>query len=87
MKQVKINLSEELENYFKSQEDCKKKQYLRKVCKTLLILGGGIGCFLLGSKYSEVCISKGLYTIYGNYPEVERDMFEALKDYNKSIKP
>ena len=81
MKQVKMNLSEELKTYFKSQEDCKKKQYLRKACKVLFILGGGIGCFMLGSKYSEACISRGLEKIYSNYPDVENDMFESLKDY------
>ena len=81
MKQVKMNLSEELKAYFKSQEDYKKKQYLKKVCKVLFILGGGIGCFMLGSKYSEVCISRGLEKIYSNYPDVENDMFESLKDY------
>ena len=81
MKQVKMNLSEELKNYFKSQEDCKKKQNLKKACKVLFILGGGIGCFMLGSKYSEACISRGLEKIYSNYPDVENDMFESLKDY------
>lgn len=82
MKQVKMNLSEKLETYFKSQDNCKKKQYLRKVCKVLFILGGGIGCFMLGSKYCEVCISKGLEKIYSNYPDVEKAMFESLKDYS-----
>ena len=81
MKQVKMNLSEELKNYFKSQEDCKKKQYLRKACKTLFILGGGIGCFMLGSKYCEARISRGLEKIFSNYPDVEKAMFESLKDY------
>ena len=82
MKQVKMNLSEKLETYFKSQDNCKKKQYLRKVCKALFILGGGIGCFMLGSKYCEMCISKGLEKIYSNYPDVEKAMFESLKDYS-----
>ena len=82
MKQVKMNLSEELETYFKSQDDCKKKQYLRKACKVLFILGGGIGCFMLGSKYGEVRISRGLKKIYSNYPDVEKAMFESLKDYS-----
>ena len=82
MKQVKMNLSEQSETYFKSQDDCKKKQYFRKVCKVLFILGGGIGCFLLGSKYCEVCISRGLEKIYSNYPDVEKAMFESLKDYS-----
>ena len=81
MKQVKMNLSEESKTYFKSQDDCKKKQYLRKACKILFVLGGGIGCFMLGSKYSEACISRGLEKIYSNYPDVENDMFESLKDY------
>ena len=82
MKQVKMNLSEELKTFFKSQEDCKKKQNLRKVCKILFVLGGGIGCFMLGSKYSEACISRGLKKkIYSNYPDVEKAMFESLKDY------
>ena len=82
MKQVKMNLSEKSETYFKSQDDCKKKQYFRKVCKVLFILGGGIGCFMLGGKYSELCISRGLYEIYSNYPDVEKAMFESLKDYS-----
>lgn len=81
MKQVKMDLSEELENYFKSQDDCKKKQYLRKAIKVLFILGGGIGCFMLGSKYCEVCISRGMKKIYSNYPDVEKAMFESFKDY------
>ena len=81
MKQVKTDLSEELKTYFTSQENCKKKQYLRKACKILFALGGGIGCFMLGSKYSEACISRGLEKIYSNYPDVENDMFESLKDY------
>ena len=81
MEQVKMNLSEELKAYFKSQEDCKKKQYLRKACKTLFILGGGIGCFMLGSKYCELCIARGLKKIYSNYPDVEKAMFESIKDY------
>lgn len=82
MKQVKMNLSEKSETYFKSQDDCKKKQHLKKVCKALFILGGGIGCFLLGSKYCEVRISRGLEKIYSNYPDVEKAMFESLKDYS-----
>ena len=81
MKQVKMNLSEESKTYFKSQDDCKKKQYLRKACKILFVLGGGIGCFMLGSKYSEACISRGLEKIYSNYPDAEKAMFESLKDY------
>ena len=81
MNQVKMNLSEELKTYFTSQENCKKKQYLRNACKILFVLGGGIGCFMLGSKYSEACISRGLEKIYINYPDVENDMFESLKDY------
>ena len=81
MKQVKMNLSEELKNFFKSQEDCKKKQNLKKACDVLVILGGGIVCFMLGSKYSELCISRGLDKIYSNYPDVEKAMFESLKDY------
>ena len=89
MKQVKMNLSEELKTFFKSQEDCKKKQNLKKACKTLFILGGGIGCFMLGSKYCEVCIGRGLKKIYSNYPDVEKAMFESLKDYRlkNNIKP
>ena len=81
MNQVKTDLSEELKTYFTSQDNCKKKQYLKKVCKILFVLGGGIGCFMLGSKYSEACISRGLEKIYSNYPDVENDMFESLKDY------
>lgn len=81
MNQVKMNLSEKLKTYFKSQDDCKKKQYLIKACKILFILGGGIGCFMLGSKYCESCISRGLEKIYSNYPDAEKAMFESLKDY------
>ena len=82
MKHVKINLSEKSDTYFKSRDDCKKKPRLSKVCKALFILGGGIGCFLLGSKYCEVRISRGLEKIYSNYPDVEKAMFESLKDYS-----
>ena len=82
MNQVKMNLSEKLKTYFKSHGNCKKKQNLRKACKTLFILGGGIGCFMLGSKYCELCIARGLYKIYSNYPDVEKAMFESLKDYS-----
>lgn len=81
MKQVKMDLSEDLKNYFRSQEDCKKKQNLKKACKILFILGGGIGCFMLGSKYCELCIGRGLAKIYSNYPDVEKAMLESLKDY------
>lgn len=73
MKQVKMNLN--------AQENCKKKQYLRKACKVLFVLGGGIGCFMLGSKYCESCIRRGLKEVYSNYPDVEKAMFESLKDY------
>ena len=82
MKQVKMNLSEELKTYFKSQDDCKKKQNLKKACKVLFILGGGIGCFMLGSKYCEACISIGLDKICSNYPDVEKALSESLKDYS-----
>ena len=82
MKQVKMNLSKKSETCFKSQDDCKKKQRLSKAYKALFILGGGIGCFLLGSKYCEVRISRGLEKIYSNYPDVEKAMFESLKDYS-----
>lgn len=81
MKQVKMDLSEEVEAYLKSQDNCKKKQYLKKACKILFILGGGIGCFILGGKYSELCISRGMQKIYSNYPDVEKAIFESLKDY------
>ena len=81
MKQAKMDLSEELKTYFKSQDNCKKKQYLKKVCKVLFILGGGIGCFMLGNKYCKVRISRGFEKIYSNYPDVEKAMFESLKDY------
>ena len=89
MKQVKMDLSEELKTYFKSQENCKKKQNLRKACKVLFILGGGIGCFMLGGKYCEACISRGLKKIYSNYPDAEKVMVESLKDYclKNNIKP
>lgn len=72
---------EQKKTCFKSQEDCKMKQNLRKACKILIILGGGIGCFVLGSKYCESCISRGLEKIFTNYPDVETAMFESLKDY------
>ena len=89
MKQVKMDLNEELETYFKSQDDCKKKQYLRKACKLLFILGGGIGCFMLGDKYCEACIRSGLKTIFSNYPDAEKVMVESVKDYclKNNIKP
>ena len=81
MKQIKMDLSEELKAYSDSQDNFKKKRYLMKTLKVLFALGGGIGCFMLGSKYSEACISRGLEKIYSNYPDVENDMFESLKDY------
>lgn len=81
MKQVKMDLSKEVENYCKAQEDYKKKKYLRNACKILFILGGGIGCFMLGRKYSELCIGRGILEVYSNYPDVEKAMFESLKDY------
>lgn len=81
MKQVKMKLSEELKTYFKSQEGCKKKQNLKKICKILFILGGGIGCFMLGSKYCELCINRGMAKVYSDYPDVQKAMFESLKDY------
>ena len=81
MKQIKMDLSEELKAYSDSQDNFKKKRYLMKALKVLFMLGGGIGCFMLGSKYSEACISRGLKKIYSNYPDVENDMFESLKDY------
>ena len=90
MKQVKMDLSEEPKTYLKSQENCKKKkQYLKKACKILFILGGGIGCFILGGKYSELCINRDMKKIYSNYPDVEKAMFESLKDYcvKNNIKP
>ena len=81
MKQVKMNLSEEPKTCFDTQESYKKKQYLKKACKILLISGASIGCFVLGSKYSELCIRRGMAKIYSNYPDVEKSMFESLKDY------
>ena len=81
MKQVKMNLSEELKTYFKSQDNCKKKHNLKNACQILFILGGGIGCFMLGSKYRESCISRGFEKVYSNYPDVKKAMFESLKDY------
>ena len=81
MKQIKMDLSEELKAYSDSQDNFKKKGYLMKALKVLFTLGGGIGCFMLGSKYSEVCISRGLEKIFSNYPDVEKAMFESLKDY------
>ena len=81
MKPVKMDLNEELETYFKSQDDRKKKQYLKKACKLLFILGGGIGCFILGGRYCEACISRGLEKIFSNCPDVEKVMFESVKDY------
>ena len=81
MKQIKMDLSEELKAYSDSQDNFKKKRYLMKALKVLFTLGGGIGCFMLGSKYCEVRISRGLKKIYSNYPDVEKTMFESLKDY------
>lgn len=36
---------------------------------------------MLGSKYCELCISRGMKKVYSNYPDVEKTMFESLKDY------
>lgn len=58
-----------------------KQEEIGKACKILFILGGGIGCFMLGSKYCESRISRGLEKIFSNYPDVEKAMFESLKDY------
>ena len=89
MNQVKTDLSEELKTYFTSQENCKKKQYLKKACKILFVLGGGIGCFMLGSKYCELCISRGMDKVFNSYPNAEKVMLDSLKDYcvKNNIKP
>ena len=44
---------------------------------------------MLGSKYCEACISRGLEKIFSTYPDVEKAMFESLKDYyaKNNIKP
>lgn len=81
MKQIKMCLSEELKAYSDSQDNFKKKRYLMKALKVLFMLGGGIGCFMLGSKYCELCISRGLDKIFNDYPDTEKVMLDSLKDY------
>lgn len=82
MKQVKMDLNDELRNFEQKAESCKKRRKLNVVCKALLIAAsGGIGCFILGGKYTEACIDRGLRIIYSNYPDVEKAMFESLADY------
>lgn len=81
MKQVKMDLNDELRNFEQKAESCKKRQKLNAVCKALLIASGGIGCFILGGKYTKACIDRGLCIIYSNYPDVEKAMFESLADY------
>ena len=83
MKQIKMDLSEELKAYSDSQDNFKKKRYLMKALKVLFMLGGGIVCFMLGSKYCELCISRGLYKIFNGYPDTEKAMLDSLKDYCK----
>ena len=81
MKQIKMDLSEELKAYSDSQDNFKKKGYLMKALKVLFTLGGGIGCFMLGSKYCELCISRGMDKVFNSYPNAEKVMLDSLKDY------
>ena len=89
MKQIKMELSEELKAYSDSQDNFKKKQYLMKALKVLFMLGGGIGCFMLGSKYCELCISRGMDKVFNDYPNAEKVMLDSLKNYcaKNNIKP
>lgn len=86
MKQIKMNLSEEPKAALKSDEDCRKKQNLRTVRKVLFMVGGGIGCFVLGGKYNKLCIDTGLQKIFDNYPDVEKALVESIRDYCDKIK-
>lgn len=82
MRQVKMDLNDELRNFEQKAKSCKKQQKLNTACKILLMASGGIGCFILGGKYTKACIDRGLCIIYSNYPDVEKAMFESLADYN-----
>lgn len=81
MKQVKMDLNDELRNFEQKAESCKKQRKLNAACKILLMASGGIGCFILGGKYTKAWIDRGLCIIYSNYPDVEKAMFESLVDY------
>lgn len=81
MKQVKMDLNDEVRNFEQKMESCKKRRKLNAVCKVLLMASGGITVFILGGKYTEACITRGLHIIYSNYPDVEKAMFESLADY------
>lgn len=85
MKQVKMNLTKEMNDWIESTKDsCKTKRIVKKIGKVSLIIGGGVGCFILGSKYTELSIARGLQVIFSDYPDVEKQMFEALADFNKN---
>lgn len=81
MKQVKMDLNDELRNFEQKAENCKKQRKLNAACKILLMASGGIGCFILGGKYTKACIDRGLCIIYSNYPDAEKAMSESLVDY------
>lgn len=81
MKQIKMDLSEELKAYFDSQDNLKKKGCIMKALKALFTLGGGIGCFMLGSKYCKLCISRGMDKVFNDYPDAKKVMLDSLKDY------
>lgn len=81
MKQIKMDLSEELKAYSDSLDNFKKKRYLMKALKVLFTLGGGIGCFMLGFKCCKLCISRGMDKVFNAYPNAEKVMLDSLKDY------
>lgn len=85
MKQVKMNLTKEMNDWIESTKGSgETKKIVKKIGKVSLIIGGSIGCFMLGSKHTELRIARGLQVIFSGYPDVEKQMFEALADFNKN---
>ena len=82
MKQVKLNLNEELESYLKSQEGhYKKDKNLMRIGQILFTAGISIGSFLLGSKCLEYRINRGWDKIFINDPNVKEIISKTLEDY------
>ena len=82
MKQVKMNLNEELKAYLKSQEEhCIKDKNLMIIGRILFTAGIGIGSFLLGSKCMEYRINRGWDKIFINDPNVKEVISKTLEDY------
>lgn len=52
-----------------------------KIYIGLSIIGAGVIGFIIGNKFSEFRITRGMYRIFSQYPDVEKQMFETLNDY------